>query len=369
MNPDNTLDKMNLHLHRLLFLLTAHQTVAAFISHTTSSRHDHTTTAHLGMTKKVFIDGEAGTTGLQVRERLASRTDLEIISPPSDLRKDVATRKKFINDADAVILCLPDEASIEAASWVEAGNDKTVLIDASTAFRVDPQWTYGFAELSKEQRNSLQKSKRISNPGCYPTGFIGLTRPLVDAGILPEGTPLTVNAISGYSGGGKSLMQVFESDEHEPWAGYGFGLKHKHLAEMAKYSKLGRTPIFQPQIATFPQGMVVSVPLHYQWLKPGTKGRDIHEALGKHYAGSNFISVMPLGEAAVKEAGLLERGAFLRPDTLKNTNKMELFVFCNDASEQAVLCARLDNLGKGASGAAVQNLNIALGVDETVGLL
>ena len=176
------------------------------------------------LAKKVFIDGEAGTTGLQVRERLAGRTDLEIISPPADLRKDVATRKKFINDADAVILCLPDEASIEAASWVEAGNDRTVLIDASTAFRVNPDWAYGFPEISKEQRSALEKSKRISNPGCYPTGFIGLTRPLVDAGILPVGTPLTVNAISGYSGGGKSLMQVFESSDHEPWGAYGFSL-------------------------------------------------------------------------------------------------------------------------------------------------
>lgn len=205
----------------MLYLSTVYQAAVAF-THVTSPHHHHRSS--LGMTKKVFIDGEAGTTGLQVRERLAGRTDLEIISPPSDLRKDVATRKKFINEADAVILCLPDEASIEAASWVEAGNDKTVLIDASTAFRVDPQWTYGFAEISMDQRSALQKSKRISNPGCYPTGFIGLTRPLVDAGILPTGTPLTVNAISGYSGGGKSLMQVFESEDHEPWAGYGFGL-------------------------------------------------------------------------------------------------------------------------------------------------
>lgn len=223
--------------------------------------------------------------------------------------------------------------------------------------------------MSKEQRETLKNSKRIANPGCYPTGFIGLTRPLVDAGILPEGTPLTVNAISGYSGGGKGLMSIFEeSDDHEPWAGYGFSLKHKHLPEMAKYSKLGKKPIFQPQIADFDQGMVVSVPLHYAWLKEGTKGKDIHDALEKHYAGSNFVAVMPAGENDIKEAGLLERGAFLRPDTLKNTNKMEMFVFYNDEAEQAVLCARLDNLGKGASGAAVQNLNIALGVDETTGL-
>mmetsp|Transcript_7567 Transcript_7567/g.8665 ORF Transcript_7567/g.8665 Transcript_7567/m.8665 type:complete len:360 (+) Transcript_7567:76-1155(+) len=322
----------------------------------------------LKMVKKVFIDGEAGTTGIQVRDRLSDREDLEIITPPSDLRKDEATRKKFINEADAVILCLPDDASIEAASWVEPDNDRTVLIDASTAFRVDEDWTYGFPELSSEQRSALEKSKRISNPGCYPTGFVGLTAPLVNAGILPVGTPLCVNAISGYSGGGKALMQLFEKEDHEPWSSYAFGLQHKHIPEMSKYSGLGKAPIFQPSIADFDQGMVVSVPLHYSWLKEGTKGIDIHAAIEKHYEGSIFVSVMPAGEADVKEAGLLERGAFLRPDTLKDTNKMELFVFYNDAAEQALLCARLDNLGKGASGAAVQNLNIALGVDETMGL-
>eukprot|EP00535_Pseudo-nitzschia_heimii_P002156 CAMPEP_0197184230 /NCGR_PEP_ID=MMETSP1423-20130617/9513_1 /TAXON_ID=476441 /ORGANISM="Pseudo-nitzschia heimii, Strain UNC1101" /LENGTH=360 /DNA_ID=CAMNT_0042635003 /DNA_START=86 /DNA_END=1168 /DNA_ORIENTATION=- len=321
---------------------------------------------------KVFIDGEVGTTGIQVRGRIEARDDLEIISPPSDLRKDVDTRKKFINEADVVILCLPDAASIEAAGLVEGDNDRTVVIDASTAFRVDDDWSYGFPELSAEQRENLGKSKRISNPGCYPTGFIGLTRPLVDGGIITEGTPLTVNAISGYSGGGKGMMEIFEGDtkdELEPWAGYGFGLAHKHLPEMAKYSLIGRKPVFQPQIATFAQGMVVSVPLHYDWLQSGTTGEKIHETLSKHYEGSNFVSVMPLGESNAKEAGLLERGAFLRPDTLVNTNKMELFVFPNDEAQQVLLCARLDNLGKGASGAAVQNLNIALGLDETTGLL
>uniref|UniRef100_A0A7S3PXA1 Semialdehyde dehydrogenase NAD-binding domain-containing protein n=1 Tax=Chaetoceros debilis TaxID=122233 RepID=A0A7S3PXA1_9STRA len=334
-----------------------------------STSYSSSSPSALDMSFKVFIDGEAGTTGLQVRDRLSKRDDIEVISPPSDLRKDNDTRKKFINEADAVILCLPDEASIEAASWVEADNDRTVLIDASTAFRVDETWTYGFPELSKEQRKELETSKRISNPGCYPTGFVGLTRPLVEAGILPEGTPLTVNAISGYSGGGKGLMSIFEdSDDHEPWGGYGYSLQHKHIPEMAKYSKLGKEPIFQPQIAAFDQGMVVSVPLHYAWLKEGTTGKDMHDALSKYYEDSTFISVMPAGENAVKDAGLLERGAFLRPDTLKNTNKMELFVFFNDDAGQAVLCARLDNLGKGASGAAVQNLNIALGVDETTGL-
>lgn len=322
----------------------------------------------LEMVKKVFIDGEAGTTGLQVRERLADRDDIEILTIPSDLRKDDATRKEFVNKADAVILCLPDAASVEAASWVESDNHNTVLIDASTAFRVDETWTYGFPEMSEDQRSALKKSKRISNPGCYPTGFIGLTRPLVDAGILAPGTLTTVNAVSGYSGGGKALMELYESGDIEPYGSYGFGLTHKHIAEMTKYSGLGKAPIFQPQVSNFAQGMIVNIPLHYDWLKEGTKGKDVHEALTKHYEGSKFIEVMPLGEAGAKEADLLERGAFLRPDTLKNTNKMQLFVFNNDEIEQLVLSARLDNLGKGASGAAVQNMNIALGFDELAGL-
>jgi N-acetyl-gamma-glutamyl-phosphate reductase len=265
----------------------------------------------------------------------------------------------------AMLSGLPDAASEEAASWVE--NDHTVLIDASTAFRVDDDWVYGFPELSPEQRVAVATSKRISNPGCYPTGFIALTRPLTDAGILPVGTHVTVNAISGYSGGGKALMNVYETEEHEPWGTYGLSLKHKHVPEMKKYSKLGTSPIFQPAVATFPQGMVVSVPLHYAWLKEGTTGAQIHEVYQKHYAGSKFVEVMPLGEEAVKDQ--LVRGAFLPPDTLKDTNKLQIFVFANDDEGQVLLMARLDNLGKGASGAAVQNMNLALGLDETAGLL
>jgi N-acetyl-gamma-glutamyl-phosphate reductase len=356
---------MKITLNSAVLLLSA-TAASAFAPALRSTR---LSTFALDAKKKIFIDGEAGTTGIQVRGRIEARDDLEIISAPDELRKDEATRKKLINEADAVILCLPDAASIEASSWVEPDNDRTVLIDASTAFRVNPDWTYGFPELSKEQREKIKKSKRIANPGCYPTGFIGLTRPLVDAGILAEGTPLTVNAISGYSGGGKGLMEVYESGKAEPWGSYGFSLKHKHIPEMAEYSGLHKKPIFQPQVASFPQGMVVSVPLHYAWLKKGTTGKDIHEALKKHYEGSTFVEVMPFGEEAVKAADLLERGAFLRPDTLANTNKMQLFVFANDEEEEALLCARLDNLGKGASGAAVQNLNLALGLDETEGLL
>lgn len=264
---------------------------------------------------------------------------------------------------------MPDAASIEAASWVEKDNDRTVLIDASTAYRVADDWDYGFPEISVEQRKALEKSKRISNPGCYPTGFIGLTRPLVDKGILPEGTAVTVNAISGYSGGGKALMNIYENEEHEPWGTYGLSLSHKHVPEMALYSGLGKKPIFQPAVATFAQGMLVSVPLHYVWLKDVVSGKEIHDAYVEHYKDSTFVEVMPLGEQAVKEADLLTRGAFLAPDTLANSNKLQIFVFANDDAEQVLLCARLDNLGKGASGAAVQNLNIALGIDEKVGLM
>lgn len=263
---------------------------------------------------------------------------------------------------------LPDDASKEAASMVE--NDRTVVIDASTAYRTDDNWTYGFPELCLTQKDALKSSKRISNPGCYPTGFIGLIRPLVDAGLIPPTAPLTVNAISGYSGGGKGLINIFESDEeHEPWGAYGFSMNHKHLPEMAKYTGLTMQPIFQPAVGSFAQGMVVSVPIHYSLLTKGTTGKMIHDALTKHYAGCAFVKVMPLGEGGAKDAGLLERGSFLRPDTLANTNNLELFVFYSDVDERMVLCARLDNLGKGASGAAVQNLNLSLGLDETAGLM
>ncbi|KAL7543216.1 hypothetical protein ACHAXR_012500 [Thalassiosira sp. AJA248-18] len=261
---------------------------------------------------------------------------------------------------------MPDDASKEAASWVD--NDRTVVIDASTAFRVDDDWTYGFPELSKSQKDEITSSKRISNPGCYPTGFIALIRPLVDAGIVPADTPLTVNAVSGYTGGGNALIGIYESDEHEPWGAYGYSMNHKHLPEMAKYTGLNKQPIFQPAVATFAQGMVVSVPIHYSLLKEGATGKGVHDALTKYYEGSTFVSVMPLGESGAKDAGLLERGAFLRPDTLADTNNLELFVFDNDEEERMVLCARLDNLGKGASGAAVQNLNLSLGLDEAIGL-
>jgi N-acetyl-gamma-glutamyl-phosphate reductase len=313
---------------------------------------------------------------LQVRERLAQRGDIEVLSLPADQRKDAKARAEAINAADAVILCLPDAAAIEAAALVDPANDRTVLIDASTAHRVHPDWVYGFPELSADQRARITRSKRISNPGCYATGFISLIAPLVKAGLLKPSARLAVSAISGYSGGGKILIEVFEGGQpHEPWGAYGFALNHKHLPEMRKYTEIEEAPIFLPAVGGFAQGMVVSVPIFYDRdlteaavRSSASVGAALHAALADHYAGSKFVTVMPLGEAAWKEAGLLERGSFLSPDTLNGSNLLQVFVYCNDDKRTCVVAARLDNLGKGASGAAVQNLNLALGLDEATGL-
>ena len=325
----------------------------------------------MGATAKVFIDGEAGTTGLQVRDRLGARADIELLSLPEDKRKDADARKEAINSADAVILCLPDDAAIEAAALVDPSNDKTVLIDASTAHRTNPEWDYGFPELSAGQREAISSSKRIANPGCYATGFIAATAPLVSAGLLKPSASLVCSAISGYSGGGKALMAVFEGEEaHEPWGAYAFNLNHKHLPEMTYYAGLDRAPIFMPAVGAFAQGMVVSVPIHcgQDLAKAGASGDEVHAALAAHYAGCSFVEVMPRGTDAWVEQGLLERGAFLRPDALNDSNKLQIFVYDNADRQTCVVAVRLDNLGKGASGAAVQNLNIALGLDEGAGL-
>jgi len=310
---------------------------------------------------KVFIDGEAGTTGLQVRERLEAHPDIELLSLAPELRKDEAARRDALRSADAAVLCLPDDAARAAVELV--GDADTVIVDASTAHRVADGWVYGFAEMAKEQKAAITASKRISNPGCYPTGFIGMVRPLVDAGLLPKDVGLTVPAVSGYSGGGKGLIEIYDGPDHEPWGAYGFGLNHKHLPEMAKWTGLEQEPIFCPAVGDFKQGMVVSVPLRLSQLKPGTTPADLHAAWTAHYEGSRFVGVMPLNPDAS-----LERGAFLRPDSVNDTNRLELFCWGNEAKGTAWLLARLDNLGKGASGACVQNLNLALGFDEGAGL-
>ncbi|UPT64835.1 MAG: N-acetyl-gamma-glutamyl-phosphate reductase [Hyphomonadaceae bacterium JAD_PAG50586_4] len=311
------------------------------------------------MTAKVFIDGEAGTTGLQIRERLEKRRDIELVSIAADKRKDADERHKLLNSVDAVILCLPDEAAKEAVALIE--NSKVKVIDASTAHRTAPDWAYGFAEMSKEQRSKIAASKRISNPGCYPTGFIALVRPLVEAGIAPRDWPLSVNAVSGYSGGGKSMIAEFENagaPEYTsvPFRIYAMAQKHKHVPEMREYTGLAHGPIFAPSVGRYLKGMLVEVPLPLWALK--AKVADVYGALARAYEGERFVKVASLEEAAATKT--------LDPEGLNGTNDLKLFVFGHD--DEVRLVALLDNLGKGASGAAVQNLNIALGLDEGAGL-
>ena len=304
---------------------------------------------------KVFIDGREGTTGLQIDERLKNRKDVEVIRLPEELRKDALARKDAINRSDVTFLCLPDAAAQEAVSLVE--NDKTILIDASTAHRTAEGWAYGFAELSKAHRKAIASSKRIANPGCYASGFIALVYPLVEAGILPRDYPLVCHAVSGYSGGGKKAIAQYESEGREKALDtprlYALGLCHKHLPEITKVCSLLRTPVFNPYICDYYSGMSVSVPLFCDLLKAGTTKEQIEQILTEHYQGSHFVKVK-------KEEG------FLSANALVGTNNMELFV--NGNSERILLTATLDNLGKGASGAAIQNMNIALGLDETLGL-
>tara|TARA_X000000368_G_scaffold233896_1_gene184787 strand:+ start:255 stop:1154 length:900 start_codon:yes stop_codon:yes gene_type:complete len=299
---------------------------------------------------------------LQVRERLEKRSgDVELIQLPDAMRKDAKAREEALNEADCAILCLPDAAAMEAVALVT--NPNTVVIDASTAYRTNDEWTYGFPELSKEQREKVKTAKRISNPGCYPTGFIGLTKPLVENGFIPKESRITVNAVSGYTGGGKQLIAIYESPEAEPYGAYGFNLNHKHIPEMRKYAGLDHEPIFQPAVGAFAQGMLVSVPLFYDNMANVNNGKQLQECLKEWYKGSTFVSVREYNQTDD-----LERGAFLRADGLRDTNKLELSVFANDDKGTCLLVARLDNLGKGASGAAVQNLNLSLGLDESVGL-
>lgn len=309
------------------------------------------------MTKKVFIDGEAGTTGLQIRERLENRTDIALIRLADDKRKDSAARKEALNAADVVILCLPDDAAREAVSLIE--NPDVCVIDASTAHRVEEGWTFGFPEMTEGHRDVIAASKRISNPGCHSTGFIALVRPLAEMGIIPPFFPITATSLTGYSGGGKSMIAEFEGGQGRERI-YATGLTHKHLPEMQLYSSLENAPIFSPTVAKFSQGLIVEVPLHLWALPDEPDVSGIHAVLTAHYAGERFVRVASLEESAAATS--------VNGDALKDTNQLLIHVFGDDASQTVNLVAVFDNLGKGASGAAVQNLNLVLGVDEGLGL-
>lgn len=308
------------------------------------------------MAAKIFIDGEHGTTGLQIRTRLADRRDLELLSIPEAERRNEKMREDMLNSADIAILCLPDDASKQAYEMT-AANNNVRLLDASTAFRVHPDWAYGFAEMDKAQKAKIQSARYVSNPGCYPTGAIGLIRPLRAAGILPDGYPVSVNAVSGYTGGGKQLIAQMEDAGHPEHLAannflYGLTLKHKHVPEMQTHGLLDRPPLFAPSVGRFAQGMIVQVPLFLDDLAEGTTVESIHEALVAHYAGQDIVSVVPLAESAK-----LPR---VDAEELVGKDTMKLFVFGAPGGAHVNLVALLDNLGKGASGAAVQNMDLML---------
>ncbi len=307
------------------------------------------------MTFKVFIDGAAGTTGLEIRDRLSDRRDIELITIADERRKDAGARAEALNGADAVVLCLPDDAAREAVALIE--NAAVRVIDASTAHRTATDWAYGFAELEPDARDAIAGATRISNPGCYPTGFLALVRPLVRAGLLPFDTPLSVNAVSGYSGGGKSMIAEFETGATDTaFRAYALGLGHKHVPEMQKRALLEHSPIFLPSVAKTYRGMLVEVPLHLHLLPGRVTGDAILDALRQSYEGSRIVQVAS------------ENPALLTIEQSAGTDRLELFVYANETLGQARLIATLDNLGQGAAGAAVQNLNIALGLDEAEGL-
>jgi N-acetyl-gamma-glutamyl-phosphate reductase len=313
------------------------------------------------MKHRVFVDGQEGTTGLRIHEYLAQRADIEVLRIAADKRKDAAERARLLNAADVAFLCLPDAAAREAAALVT--NPATCLIDASTAHRTAPGWVFGLPELTSQQRGLLRAAKRIANPGCHASAFILLMRPLVDAGLVPPTTPLSATSITGFSGGGKKMIEQYQAGGDARLLAprpYALTLAHKHIPEMTTHVGLAAKPLFMPVVGNFYKGLSVSVPLHLSQLPAGTSGAALHAALQTRYSGERFVRVMPLSDSATLEDG------FFDPQACNDTNRVDIFVFASDS--QVLLMARLDNLGKGASGAAVQCMNVHLGVDEGLGL-